>query len=125
MGGIEKSNIYLYFKVLYGLGNIFLGGGSSDDMEFGASNCMFEFSTLVHIMLVLSDKYMGSLSAELILSLIYMSIIVCGLVNTYEFWIIECYSISVLYFLLLEICTCGSLGLCFYANLCYWKDNMT
>ena len=69
MGGIEKSNIYQYFKILYGLGMIFLGGGSSEDMEFGASNCMFEFSTLMHIMLVLSDKYVGSLSAELILSL--------------------------------------------------------
>ena len=35
----------------------FLVGGSSEDMEFGASNCMFEFSTLMHIMLVLSDKH--------------------------------------------------------------------
>ena len=50
MVGIEKSNIYQYFKVLYGLGNMFWGGGSSEDMEFGGSNCMFEFSTLMHIM---------------------------------------------------------------------------
>ena len=83
MGGIEKSNIYQYFKVLYGLGNICLGGGSSYDMEFGASNCMFEFSTLMHIMCVRSDKYVGSLIAELILSLIYMCIILCGLVHNY------------------------------------------
>ena len=54
-------------------------------MEFGAGNCMFEFSTLMHIMLVLSDKYVGSLSAELILSLVYMCSILCGLVNTYDF----------------------------------------
>ena len=35
MGGIDKSNIYQYFKVLYGLGNMFWGGGSSEDMELG------------------------------------------------------------------------------------------
>ena len=27
MGGIEKINIYHYFKILYGLGNMFLGVG--------------------------------------------------------------------------------------------------
>ena len=42
MVGIEKSNIYQDFKILYELvHNFFLGGGSSEDMEFGAGNCMF------------------------------------------------------------------------------------
>ena len=85
IGGIEKSNIYQYFKILYGLKKLFGGGGSSEDMIFGYSNCMFEFSILVHIMWLINDKYMGLLSAELIISLIYMCNILCGLVNTYEF----------------------------------------
>ena len=42
-----------------------------------------------------------------------------------NFWWIKCYSISVLYFLLLEICTCGSLGGCFHAYLWYWKYHIT
>ena len=41
---------------------IVFGGGSSEDMYFGAGNCMFEFSTLMHIIQVLSDKWVGSLS---------------------------------------------------------------
>ena len=45
---------------------LFWEGGSSEDMEFGAGNCMFEFSTMMHIIRVLSDKYVGSLSTELI-----------------------------------------------------------
>ena len=50
MVGIEKSNIYQDSKILYGsVYNSFLGGGSSEDMEFGAGNCMFEFSTMMHI----------------------------------------------------------------------------
>ena len=50
MVGIEKSNIYQYFNILYGLEQIFLGGVRSEDMEFGAVNCRFEFITLIHIM---------------------------------------------------------------------------
>ena len=63
MLGIEKSNIYQDFKILYELvHNCFLGGSRSEDMEFGAGNGMFEFSTMMHIMRVLTDKYVGSLS---------------------------------------------------------------
>ena len=41
MGGIDKSNTYQYFYILYGLVyNCFLGGGRSEYMEFGAGNCM-------------------------------------------------------------------------------------
>ena len=40
-------NILKYYMVWE---RFFLGGGSSEDMEFGASTCMFEFSTLMHIM---------------------------------------------------------------------------
>ena len=58
MVGIEKSNIYQYFKILCGLvNNSFLGGGSSEYMEFGAGNCMCEFITMMHIMLVLMNIY--------------------------------------------------------------------
>ena len=79
MVGIEKSNIYQDFKILYRLvHNYFWEGVSSEDMEFGAGNCMFEFSTMMHIMRVLGDKYMGSLSTELILSLLYMCSILWG-----------------------------------------------
>ena len=86
MVGIEKSTVYQDLKILYGLvHNYFLGGGSSEYMEFGASNCMFEFSAIIHIMLVLSDKYVRSLSTELILSLIYMCIILWGWGNNYQF----------------------------------------
>ena len=86
MVGIEKSHIYQNFKILYELvHNSFLGGGSSEDMEFGAGNCMFEFSTMMHIIRVLSDKYVGSLSTELILSLLHMCTIVWGWSNNYEF----------------------------------------
>ena len=54
MGGMEKSNIYQYFKILCGLEHTcFLGGGISEDMEFGAGNFLFEFSTLMQIMQVL------------------------------------------------------------------------
>ena len=72
MVGIEKSNSYQYFKILYWLEyNYFLLGGSSEDMELEAGNCIFEFVNLMHIMRVLSDKYVGWLSAELLLSLLY------------------------------------------------------
>ena len=50
MVGIEKSNIYQYFKILYGLVHFSFGGGSSEDMEFRTGNCMSEFSTMMHIM---------------------------------------------------------------------------
>ena len=40
-------NILKYYMVL---GKSIMGASSSEDMEFGASNCMFEFSTLMHIM---------------------------------------------------------------------------
>ena len=58
MGGIEKSNIYQYFNILYGLGHncFFGGGGSSEYMEFEAGKCVFEFSTLIHIMRVIMEK---------------------------------------------------------------------
>ena len=60
MGGIEKSSINQYLKILYGLGQKLWGGvGSSEYMEFGAGNCMFDFVTLVHIVRVLSHKYVG------------------------------------------------------------------
>ena len=37
-------------KVLYELvNNWVLEGSSSEDMEFGAGNCMFEFSTMMNI----------------------------------------------------------------------------
>ena len=86
MVGIDKSNIYQYFKILYALvHNCFLGGGRNEDMEFGAGNCMFEFITMMHIMQVLSEKYVGLLSTELILSLIYICSILWGWVNTYSF----------------------------------------
>ena len=45
---------------------ILLEGGSREDMEFGAGKCMCEFSTMMHIIQVLSDKYVGLLSTELI-----------------------------------------------------------
>ena len=54
-------------------------------MEFGGGNCMFEFSTMMHIMQVLSDKYVGLFIIELILSLLYMCSILLGWGNTYEF----------------------------------------
>ena len=86
MVGIDKINIYQDFKILYGLvHNCFLGGGRSEDMEFGAGNCMFEFSTMIHIMRVLSDKYVGLLGTEMILFLMYMCSILCGWGNTYSF----------------------------------------
>ena len=66
-------------------GIFFWGGGSIEDMVFGSTNCIFEYSNLVHIMWVLIDKYVGVLSEELILYLIYMSSILCGLINTYDF----------------------------------------
>ena len=51
MLGIEKSNIYQDFKILYELvHNCFLGGIRSEDMEFGAGTGMFEFSTMMYIM---------------------------------------------------------------------------
>ena len=57
------TDIDQYFKILYGLvKNSFLGGGSSEYMEFGAGNCMFEYSTMMHIVRVLSYKYVGLLS---------------------------------------------------------------
>ena len=88
MVGIEKSHIYQDFKILYELvHNYFFVEGSSEDIEFGAGNCMFEFSTMMHIIRVLSDKYVGSLSTELILSLLHMCIILWGLVNYYEFMV--------------------------------------
>ena len=40
----------------------FLGRGISEDMEFGAGNCVFEFSNLIHIMQVRRDKWVGLLS---------------------------------------------------------------
>ena len=83
---IEKSNIYQDFNVLYGLvHNSFFGGGSSEDMDFGAGNCMFEFSTMMHNIRVLSDKYVGSLSTQLILSLLHMCSILWGWGNNCEF----------------------------------------
>ena len=54
-------------------------------MEFGAGNCMFEVSTMMHIMRVISDKYVRLLSKELILSLLYMCSILLGWGNNYEF----------------------------------------
>ena len=49
--GIEMSNIYQYFKILYGVEqNCFFGGEGSEDMEFGANNSMFVFINLIHIM---------------------------------------------------------------------------
>ena len=84
MVGIEKSNIYQYFKILCGLvHNYFLGWGSSEDVEFGAGNCMCEFSTMMHIMQVLSDKYVGLLSTELILYLLYLCSILWRWGNIY------------------------------------------
>ena len=72
MGGMEKSKFYQYFKILYGYEySCFMGGGISEDMEFGVGNCMFEFITLMHIILVIGDKWVWLLSTELILSLIY------------------------------------------------------
>ena len=73
MGGMEKSKFYQYFKILYGYEySCFMGGGISEDMEFGVGNCMFEFSTIMHIILVLSDKYKVFFCIELISSLLYM-----------------------------------------------------
>ena len=102
MVGIEKSNTYQDFVILYGLlHNTFLAGGSSKYVEFGSGNCMFDFITIMHIMQVLSENYVGSLSTELILSLLYMCSILWGWDNIYNFWWVKCYYISVLYFLLL------------------------
>ena len=54
MGGVEKSNIYQYFNILYGLGNnCFLVGGCSEDKGFGAVKCVFEFSSMIRIMQLL------------------------------------------------------------------------
>ena len=36
-----------------------MGGGSSEDMEFGAGNCVFGFSNLMHIMRVLIRQLDG------------------------------------------------------------------
>ena len=63
----------------------FWGGGSSEDMEFGAGNGMFEFSTMMLIMQFLSNNYVGSLSTELILSLLYMCSILWGWVIIINF----------------------------------------
>ena len=86
MVGIDKINIYQDFKILYGLvHNCFLGGGRSEDMEFKAGNCMFEFSTMMHIIRMLSDKYVGSFITKLVSSLMYMCSILCVWGNTYSF----------------------------------------
>ena len=58
--GLRRVTFINILKILYGLvNNSFLGGGSSEYMEFGAGNCMFDFVTLVHIVRVLSHKYVG------------------------------------------------------------------
>ena len=41
---------------------IVFGGSSSEDIHFGAGNFMFEFSTLMHIIQGLSEKWVGSWS---------------------------------------------------------------
>ena len=50
MVGIEKSDIYPFLKYYMGWYIIIFGGDISEDMEFGADNCIFEFSTMMHIM---------------------------------------------------------------------------
>ena len=81
---IEKSTIYQDVKILCGLvHNYFLRGVSSEYMEFWTGSCMCEFSNMMHIIRVLSDNYMGLLSIELILSLIYLCSILWGWGNTY------------------------------------------
>ena len=85
MGVMYKSNIYQYFKILYGLvHSCFLGGGSSEDMEFVAGNCVFEFITLMHIMRVIRENWVVYLSTELMLSLLYIFRILGVDGNTYE-----------------------------------------
>ena len=72
-----------------------------------------------------SDKYVRSLSAELILSLIYMCILLCGLVNMYIFLDNQ----IILYWCPLVFALRNIhmrfFGVVFYAYLWYWKDNMT
>ena len=90
MVGIEKSNIYQDFKILYGLvHNYYFGGGIIEDKEIGAGNCMFEFSNMIDIMRLIGDKYVGFLSTEMILSLLNMCNILWWWDNNYEFLVDE------------------------------------
>ena len=60
MVGIEKSNTYQYFNILYGLGhNLFFGEVTSEYTEFGSGKVVYEFITLMHIMRVLRGKWVG------------------------------------------------------------------
>ena len=57
------SKIHQYFKILCGLvQNSFFAGGRSEYIEFGAGNFVCEFSTMMKITRVLSDKYVGLLT---------------------------------------------------------------
>ena len=85
----EGSRIVIFTNILryyMAWDKIVLWGGSSEDMDFGAVNFMFEFSNLMHIMVVLSDNYVGLLITELILSLIHICSNLWGRVNTKGVW---------------------------------------
>ena len=60
--GLRRKTFINILKYHMGWDIIVFGGSSSEDIHFGAGNFMFEFSTLMHIIQGLSEKWVGSWS---------------------------------------------------------------
>ena len=60
--GLRREIFINILRYHMGWDIIVFGGDSSEDIYFEAGTFMFEFSTLMQIIQVLSDKWVGSLS---------------------------------------------------------------